>query len=44
MHTSKVYRIYLHTCYLIIMEGIVLIFGKLKGLGTSETKVLSAGK
>ena len=44
MHTSKVYEIYVHTCYLILMEEMVLIFSKMKALGTSETNVLSAGK
>jgi len=44
MHTSKVYGIHGHTCYLIIMEGIVLMFGKMKTLGTGESNVLSASK
>ena len=44
MSTSKVCIIHVHTRYLILMEGIVLLLGKIKALGTSEMNVLSAGK
>ena len=44
MHTSKAHEIRAHTCYLILMEGITLILGKMNALGTSEMNLLSAGK
>jgi len=43
VHTSEVYRVQVHTCYLILIEVIGLIPGNINVLGTSEMNMLSAG-
>jgi len=42
VHISKVYKIQVQTCHLILMEGITLILDNMNGLGTSKMNVLSA--
>ena len=44
MHTNKAYEIHVLTCYLILMEGIAMILGKMNALVTSEMDVLNPSK